>query len=82
MSLSQEKGLAQVRLRLVLLRKSRCNIFRCASDNSLVFESWAGETFQNRLWPWMARAEPYRDVFTGVFWKVSPDRLLPPKQQS
>jgi hypothetical protein len=32
----------------------------------------SGGCFRDRLWPWMARAEPYRDVHAGVSRKQPP----------
>ena len=45
----------------------------------IVWAFGGGGAFQDRLQPWMAGAEPYRDVFTGVSWKAPPSRMHAPK---
>ncbi len=78
-------------LKTVVLSKDRVTYFLKSSPNHAMLqkrshlkfgESRLGRAFQNRLWPWMARAEPYRDVFTGVFWKALPNRLIPRNHQA
>jgi hypothetical protein len=51
----------------ILAHSYLLSIMPARAPSPMYVRRWEGKAFQNRLWPWMARAEPYRDVFTGVF---------------